>query len=105
MAARWRSGSGPQATMPATMSSVTCLTACSKWRGRGACVVDPPAPGAYVDQSRVALQAALPEQPHDGDRLLQHLPPDGSRRPAVAKDVLVEILSGSDSEEEAAIEE
>ena len=50
----------------------------------------------------VALDAALPEEPDHRDGLLQHLEPLVPRRPAVAEDVLVQVLAGADAEEEAA---
>jgi hypothetical protein len=50
----------------------------------------------------VRLVAALPEQPHHLDRLLQHLEPLVGRRPLVAQDVLVEVLARAHAEEEPA---
>src|SRR5919204_4427207 len=51
----------------------------------------------------VALVAALPEEAHDLDRLLEHLQPRLRPRPARARDVLVQLLAGADAEEEAAV--
>ena len=50
----------------------------------------------------VRLLAALPEQADDLDRLLEHLEALVGQRPAVAEDVLVEVLAAADAEEEAA---
>src|SRR5207302_6613052 len=50
----------------------------------------------------VILVAALPELSDDGDRLLEHGLADLDRRPARADDVLVQVLTGADAEEEAA---
>jgi hypothetical protein len=48
----------------------------------------------------VLVVAARPQRPHDLDRLLEHLVPDVSRRPATADDVLVEVLARPDPEAE-----
>src|SRR5215211_1312438 len=50
----------------------------------------------------VALQAALPQQPDHLDRLLEHLLADVGLGPAVAEDVLVQVLAAAHAEEEAA---
>ena len=49
----------------------------------------------------VALVAALPEQSDNFDRLFEHLEPHVPGRPAVAEDVLVQVLARADAEEEA----
>ena len=50
----------------------------------------------------VRLLAALPEEPEDADRFLEHLEALVRERPAAAEHVLVEVLAAADSEEEAA---
>ena len=55
-----------------------------------------------VVRAAVRLVAALPEQAHHLDRLLEHLEPLVRRRPARAGDVLVQVLARADAEEEAA---
>src|SRR3954452_6232454 len=47
-------------------------------------------------------EPALPQGSDDVDRLLEHLATDRDARPAVSEDVLVEVLSRADAEEEAA---
>ena len=50
----------------------------------------------------VCLLAALPEQADHLDRLLEQLDPLVRRGPAVAEDVLVQVLAGPEPEREAA---
>ena len=53
----------------------------------------------------MARAAALPEQPDDLDRLLEHLQAHVGLGPAVAEDVLVERLAAADAEREATVEQ
>src|SRR3954447_14454372 len=46
-------------------------------------------------------ELALPELTHDLDGFLEHLLADGGGWPAVAEDVLVQVLARPDAEEEA----
>jgi hypothetical protein len=57
-----------------------------------------------VVRSVVALVTVLPEQSDHPDRLLEHLEPYRRLRPAVAQHVLVQVLTGAGSKEEAARE-
>jgi len=50
--------------------------------------------------SSVALQPPFPEEPHQPDRLLEHLAANVRRRPSLAEHVLVEVLARPDAEEE-----
>src|SRR5438477_7238578 len=52
----------------------------------------------------MALQAALPEEPDHGDSLFEHLLADVRRRPSAANDVLVEVLTCPNAEEETILE-
>src|SRR5438270_1136177 len=59
-----------------------------------------------MDGEELAFEAdifALPEFTDHLDRLLQHLVPNMDRRPSLADDMLVEILSSAKAEHEAAI--
>src|SRR2546423_34267 len=125
------SGSGPQTTLSATWSSVTPWASCSKCFGFGSSWLAAPrtaaggplgAPrsrsgnddlgqrvGQVVDPGvldrvvapMVALHPAFPQPADDLDRLLEHLRSDVVLGPAVAEDVLVEVLAGADAQEEA----
>src|SRR5512145_1796062 len=46
-----------------------------------------------VMEAPVALDPALPQQANDFNRLLQHLQPNIVGRPAVAQDMLVQVLA------------
>lgn len=54
-----------------------------------------------VVRAAVVADAAPPQQPDHGDRLLEHLETRAARRPACADDVLVQILPGAEPEHEA----
>lgn len=54
--------------------------------------------------SVVALRAAFPEEPHHLDRLFEHLQAHVGRGPAVAQDMLVQVLAGADAEVKPAFE-
>src|SRR6266498_692615 len=56
--------------------------------------------GDGVVLAAMRLLAALPEEAHDLDRLREHLDALVSSRPAVAEDVLVQVLAGAETEEE-----
>jgi hypothetical protein len=49
-------------------------------------------------------EVALPQLPHQGDRLFEHFHPDLVRRPTGADGVLVERLTGADAEREAPVQ-
>src|SRR5215813_14176183 len=49
----------------------------------------------HIVTSSVRLWPSPPQQPDDLHRLLQHLQAQIVRRPAIAEDVLVEILAGA----------
>src|SRR5215212_7272547 len=108
---RCRSGSGPHGIVSASLSSVTSSEACSKWLGRASSWESWPGTRVLGQSSKAVLRAAavadqpaLPELAQHLDGLLQHLQAGVDPRPAVAEDVLVEVLAGADPEQEPALE-
>src|SRR5262249_4998316 len=55
----------------------------------------------HIVRALIAVRPALPEQAHDGDRLLEHLEAELRRRPLSTEDMLVKILACAYPQEKA----